>query len=304
MNEMEYIWHQGKLVPWHEAQIHVLTHSLHYGGGVFEGIRAYETDKGPAIFRLEDHIKRLVYSASQLSMDLPYSEGDVKNIIIDLVTSNELKEGYIRPLVYYGYGKMGLNPLSNPVELTIACWPWGKYLPFEAVDITISPYRRMHPQTTISDAKLSGNYVNSQLASLYLTESHFHEALLLDTEGYVAEGPGENIFIVKDNVLLTPKEGNILPGITRETIMTLAKEQGYSVREASLTVDDIYQADEAFFTGTAAEVTPIRSLDDKLIGNDTIGPITTQLRNLYQDIVHGREPKFDHYLCYTKIKGE
>ncbi len=298
MKEMDYIWHQGKLMPWQEAKIHVLTHSLHYGGGVFEGIRVYETDKGAAIFRLEDHIKRLYYSASQMAMSMSYSQQDIKNIILDLVAKNDMKEGYIRPLVYYGYGKMGLNPLTNPVELTVACWPWGKYLPSESIDVAISPYRRMHSKTTITDAKLSGNYVNSQLASLHLSGSHYHEALLLDTEGFIAEGPGENIFIIKDKTLLTPKLGNILPGITRDTIITLAKEQGYAVKELILTVDDIYEADEAFFTGTAAEVTAIHSLDDKSIGSQPIGPITSHLSELYQKLVHGRYPPLNHYLCY------
>ncbi|WP_367606026.1 branched-chain amino acid transaminase [Legionella sp. W05-934-2] len=300
MDEMEFIWHQGEFVPWHQAKVHILTHSLHYGGAVFEGIRVYETDKGPAIFRLDEHIDRLFYSARQLAMSSSLSNQKVKDIIIELVDRNRMKKGYIRPLMYYGYNVMGLNPLKNPVEFSVACWPWGAYLPFEAIDITISPFRRIHPKTTVPDAKICGNYVNSQLASLALRGTKYHEALLLDTEGFVAEGPGENIFIVKDNQLLTPKLGNILPGITRDTLMILAKEQGYAIKECQLTVDDLLQADEAFFTGTAAEVTAIRSIDDTLIGDGTKGPVTSQLDDLYKKLVHGNYPSLDHYLTYVR----
>lgn len=298
MEEMEFIWHQGDFVPWSQAKVHVLTHSLHYGGSVFEGIRVYNTKHGSAVFRLDCHIKRLFYSARQLAMSFSWSEADVKQIILELVAKNGMKAGYVRPLMYYGYKAMGLNPLKNPVEMSIACWPWGAYLPFDAIDIAISPLRRIHPKTTVTDAKLSGNYVNSQLASLALIGTHYHEALLLDTDGFIAEGPGENIFIVYDKTIKTPKVGNILPGITRETIMTLAQQNGYLVEEANLIVDDIYQADEAFFTGTAAEVTAIRSVDDKTIGNGTKGPVTSHLCDLYQKVVHGELSEFNHYLSY------
>lgn len=298
MEEMEFIWHQGEFVPWHQAKVHVLTHSLHYGGAVFEGIRVYETNKGPAIFRLDSHVQRLFYSATQLAMSLTWSERDIQQIIIELVKRNDMKEGYVRPLLYYGYGAMGLNPLKNPVELSVACWPWGAYLPFEAIDIATSPYRRVHPKTTVPDAKLSGNYVNSQLASLALIGTNYQEALLLDTDGYVAEGPGENIFIVKDKILLTPKLGNILPGITRDTIITLARKHDYNVKEVNLTIEDLYQADEAFFTGTAAEVTAIRSIDGKPIGDQAKGPVTSHLKEIYFKLVHGEYPDLNHYLTY------
>lgn len=300
MKEMKYIWHQGKLVPWQEAKVHVLTHSLHYGGGAFEGIRVYQTDNGPAIFRLNEHIERLLYSAEQIAMSSPYSKDEIKQFIVDLIRQNEMNTGYIRPIFYYGYGTMGLNPSKNPVELSIACWPWAAYLPYEMVDIVISPYCRIHPKTSITDAKLSGHYLNSQLASLALRGTKYHEALLLDVDGNVAEGPGENIFTVKDGALFTPKLGNILPGITRDSMIQLSVDQGFQVHEVKLKVNDIYEADEAFFTGTAAEITPIRSLNDRIIGTGEKGTITSQLSETYQQLVHGNYPNFHHFLHYVE----
>lgn len=298
MREMNTIWHNGKLVPWHEARIHVLTHSLHYGGAAFEGIRAYLTENGTAIFRLDDHIKRLYYSASAINMTLPYSEDQVKNAILELVRSNKLEMGYIRPIAYYGYGKMGVSPIGAPVELSIVCWPWGTYLPYEMVDIQTSKYIRIPPQATNATAKLSGNYLNGILGILALQGTHFHEALFLDIDGYIAEGPGENFFIVKNNIIYTPKLGSILAGITRNTIMELAEKSGFTVIEKNIGLEEAYLADEAFFTGTAAEVTPIKSIDDRVIGDGKVGPITDKMRQSYFDIVYGRNKAFAHYLTY------
>lgn len=299
MQTTEFIWQNDKLVPWADAKVHVLTHTLHYGGGAFEGIRFYETAKGPAIFRLDAHVERLFYSAEALKMTVPYTKQEVANIIIDVVRANKIKQGYIRPLLFYGYNKMGVNPVGSPVEFIVACWPWGAYLPHDMVDIKISRYIRIHPDSTIVDAKLCGHYLNGILASLELQGTHYHEALLLDAKGYVSEGVGENLFIVKGGVIYTPKLGTILAGITRETIFKLAAESNLKVIEAELKPADVYFADEAFFTGTAAEVTPIRSIDDHVLGDGKLGPITAGIKAAYQDVVFGRDPKFESYLTYV-----
>lgn len=299
MQTTEFIWQNDKLVPWADAKVHVLTHTLHYGGGAFEGIRFYETAKGPAIFRLDAHVERLFYSAEALKMTVPYTKQEVANIIIDVVRANKIKQGYIRPLLFYGYNKMGVNPVGCPVDFIVACWPWGAYLPHDMVDIKISRYIRIHPDSTIVDAKLCGHYLNGILASLELQGTHYHEALLLDAKGYVSEGVGENLFIVKGGVIYTPKLGTILAGITRETIFKLAAESNLKVIEADLKPADVYNADEAFFTGTAAEVTPIRSIDDHVLGDGKLGPITAGIKAAYQDVVFGRDPKFESYLTYV-----
>jgi branched-chain amino acid aminotransferase len=296
METTETIWMNGKLVPWDSATTHVLTHTLHYGGGVFEGIRCYKTDKGTAIFRLKEHMERLMYSADVLDMEVGYSVEELTKAVIKTVRENGLEQGYIRPLIYFGYGKMGLNPVGAPVDTIVACWPWGKYLSHDAVKVQISDYIRIHPQSTVSDAKITGHYVNSILAVLALKGTDFHEALFLDYEGNVAEGPGENLFLVKDGTILTPQKKSILPGITRDTVKQIANDLGHDVKEMILSPDDLWSADEAFFTGTAAEVSPIASINDHVYGEGTAGPITSQIKEAYMNVVHGRSPSYDHYL--------
>lgn len=299
MQPTESIWYNGKLVPWAEAKVHVLTHTLHYGGGAFEGIRFYKTDKGPAIFRLDAHVDRLLYSASVLKMDLSYTKEQIIGAIINLVRVNKIEEGYIRPLMFYGYGKMGVSPIGCPVEFIIACWPWGAYLPHDTVDIKVSSYIRIHPDSTVIGAKLCGHYLNSMLASLELQGTHYDEALFLDAQGYISEGVGENVFIIKDNVLYTPKLDTILPGITRETTFQLAESAGLRIVEKNMAIEEAYLADEAFFTGTAAEITPVRSIDDHLLNGGNIGPITAMIKLAYHNLVRGKNPTFPAYSTYV-----
>lgn len=299
METTDFIWFNGKFVPWNDAKIHVLTHALHYGSGAFEGIRFYATSEGPAIFRLNEHVNRLIYSANALYMPLQYTREEIRTAIIETVRKNKLPEGYIRPLVFYGYSKMGVNPTGNPVDMIVACWPWGAYHGSGNLDVKTSKYIRIHPDSTIVDAKICGHYINSMLAGLALRGTHYHEALLLDADGYVCEGSAVNFFMVKDGVIYTPTLGSILAGVTRDFIIKLAKHYDYQVVETQITVEQVYQADEAFFTGTAAEVGPIRSLDDKIIGTGEPGPITTKLKNAYQNVVHGKDEEFRQYLTYV-----
>lgn len=295
MISTKYIWLNGKFVPWKKANIHVLSHSLHYGGAVFEGIRFYETDKGPAIFRLKEHVKRLLYSAKTMAMKVPYSEASITKAIIETVRKNKIKHGYIRPIIFYGQ-KMGLNPIGAPVEFAIACWPWGKYLSEDPIDVKISSFMRIHPKSSVTDAKISGHYANSIMATLELQGTKYQEALLLDYKGNVAEGPGENFFMVKNGVLHTPPLGTILHGITRDTIMELARNMGIPVKQKSFKPKDIFKADEAFFTGTAAEVTPILSVDDHVFSKGKIGPITKQIKHAFLDVVQGRDKRYMKFL--------
>lgn len=296
MQPTEYIWLNGATIEWDDAKVHALTHALHYGSSVFEGIRCYETPTGPAIFRLQDHIRRLFYSAGTLKMEVPYTENALNEAAVELIKKNNLKECYIRPLVFYGYGVMGLNPRDAKVDTMIAVWPWGRYLPHDMVDVKTSSFIRIHPKSLVPDAKVSGHYINSINAVLEVRGTKYHEVLLLDYEGNVAEGPGENIFIVKNKVLKTPKLGTILAGITRATVMDMAARFSLKVEETTLKVEDIYSADEAFYTGTAAEITPIRSLDDKNIGSGEEGPITKQIRTTYASLVRGKETWGEDYL--------
>lgn len=300
MDKTQWIWFDGELVPWDNAQIHVLTHTLHYGGGAFEGIRAYETERGPAIFRLKEHIERLIYSAKAVGMEPTFDCDAICQAVVDTVRQNSLKSCYVRPIFFYGYGKMGINPKGAPVRLAIACWPWGRYLPHEAVDIKVSSYIRIHPKSTIADAKVCGHYVNSMMAVLELAGSKYHEALLLDHTGNIAEGPGENIFFVFDNTIKTPTRNSILPGITRSTIIEVAKSHGYTIEETSLSVEEACKAQEAFFTGTAAEVTPIRSIDDDVFGDGNPGPVSLKIKQEYQDIVSGKNPDYERYLTIVE----
>ncbi len=300
MQELKKIWMDGKLVDWKEAKIHVLTHTLHYGGGVFEGIRAYKTEKGPAVFRLPEHIKRLFYSASCLEMEIPFSEEEIKQAVLDTIKINEIEECYIRPLVFFGYGKMGLNPKGAPVQVSIAVWPWGAYLGDDsAIKIKISKYIRIHPKSTITDAKICGHYVNSILSSLEAQKEKVNEALLLDYEGYVAEGPGENIFIVKNGKLHTPPFGKILAGITRDSIIQIAKDINIEVEEKKITIEELKSAEEALFVGTAAEVCPIGEIDGTKIANGEPGEITMKIQEIYKRVVKGEEKKYLDWLTFV-----
>jgi branched-chain amino acid aminotransferase len=296
----EKIWMDGKFVDWDNSTVHILTHTLHYGLGVFEGIRCYETGKGPAIFRLNEHIDRLFSSAHIFLMDIPYSKGEIKDAIIKTVRVNKIKECYIRPIVYIGCGDMGLYPKENPINVSIAVWSWGSYLGEkglkEGIRVKISSFIRNHVNADMTRGKICGYYVNSQLAKKEAISCGYGEALLLDTEGYVAEGSGENIFIVRNGVLKTTPLTSILEGITRNGIIKLANDEGIKVIEERFTRDELYIADEAFFTGTAAEVTPIRDVDERIIGKGIPGKITKRLQSLFFDIVRGKNKKYESWL--------
>ncbi len=298
MDKTEWIWIDGKFVKWEDANIHILSHALHYGSGAFEGIRFYKTAKGPAIFRAKEHYERMEKSSAVLRIKYPYSADDLVKATAEAIKKNRIDQGYIRPIAFYGYGKMGLNPSGCAVHTAIAVWPWGAYLSEDPVKIKISKYIRIHPKSLVSDAKICGHYVNSILAGLEAKDAGFDEALLLDYRGNVAEGPGENFFIVKDNVLITPPLGNILPGITRNSIMTVARDLGYKVEEKEITAEQAKAADECFFTGTAAEVTPVKMIDDASIAN-SFGPVTKKLKDTFLDIVHGKNEKYQHWLTYV-----
>ena len=290
----------GRLLDWDDATIHVLTHTLHYGLGVFEGIRCYKTKKGPAIFRLDDHVERLFNSSHIFLVDIPYSQKDICDAIVKTVRINKLKECYIRPLVFIGYGAMGLYPSENPVQVAIAVWPWGTYLGEkglkEGIRVKTSSFIRNHVNSSLSRGKVCGYYVNSQLAKKEAISCGYDEALLLDTEGYVSEGSGENIFVVRNGVLKTTPLTSILEGITRNSIIQIAEENGIQIHEERFTRDEVYIADEAFFTGTAAEVTPIRELDGRKIGTGRPGPVTKKLQSIFFDIVKGKKNKFTSWL--------
>jgi len=294
------IWMDGAKLPWREANVHVLTHSLHYGVGAFEGIRAYETPAGTAIFRLDDHIRRLFDTAHILEMDMPYTRHEIGAACIDNVRDNALKSAYIRPLVFYGSEGMGLHAQNLSVHVAIASWFWGAYLGADALEkgirIKTSSYTRHLVNSVMCRAKACGNYINSILALQEAARDGYDEALLLDNEGMVAEGSGENIFVVRRGVLYTPEITSSLEGITRDTIMRLAREEGIEVVEKRITRDEIYIADECFFTGTAAEVTPIRELDNRTIGSGSCGPMTRRLQEIYLDVVQGRREALPGWL--------
>ncbi len=295
-----WIWVNGQLVPWREARAHVLTHTLHYGLGVFEGVRAYATPAGPRFFRLADHTKRLFDSARILQIEIPFDEDAVLAAQCRVFAANKLAEGYLRPVVYLGAESMGLRAADLSVNLAIACWPWPDYMDAESrergIAVRTSSYTRHHVNITMCKAKATGNYINSILALREAQEAGCDEALLLDNEGYVAEGSGENIFVVKDGVIHTPELTSCLAGITRDTIITFAREHGHRVVERRITRDEIYIADEAFFTGTAAEVLPIRSLDGRLVADGARGPVTLQMQSLYFDQVRGQRDAHPEWL--------
>lgn len=297
------IWMDGQLLPWREAQVHVLTHTLHYGMGAFEGVRAYQTDRGAAIFRLADHSRRLLRSTHILNMKLPFDLDSISEACRTVVRDNRLDSGYIRPMCFYGAEGMGLRADNLKVHMMVAAWLWGTYLGDDSMEqgirVRTSSYTRHHVNITMCKAKANGNYMNSMLALQEALAAGCDEALLLDNEGYVAEGSGENIFLVRDSKLYTPELTSALEGITRDTIFHLAADLNIPVTEKRITRDEVYVADEAFFTGTAAEVTPIRELDGRVIGSGKRGPITERLQTLYFDLVHGRHTQYGDWLDYV-----
>jgi branched-chain amino acid aminotransferase len=300
VSKTKKIWMDGKFVNWDKALVHILTHTLHYGLGVFEGIRCYETKAGPAIFRLDEHIERLFNSAHIFMMEIPYSKEEIKDVIIKTIRINKIKECYVRPLVYIGYGTMGLYAVENPVNVSIAAWPWGAYLGDKGlkngIRVKVSSFIRYHVNSSMTRGKVCGNYINSQLAKREAIACGYDEALLLDTEGYISEGSGENIFIVRKGILKTTPLTSILEGITRDSIIKLANDEGIGITEERFTRDELYISDEAFFSGTAAEVTPITVVDGRTIGNGRPGKITKRLQSLFFDIVKGKNKKYDSWL--------
>ena len=295
-----HIWYDGKLVPWRSANTHVLTHSLHYGLAVFEGLRAYKTDSGTAIFRLKEHTERLYNSAHIYLMKIPYDREALMEAHKEVVRANKLESCYIRPIAFYGSEKMGVSPKGASVHVAIAAWPWGAYLGPEALEkgirVKTSSHARHHVNVSMCRAKYSGTYANSILANLEATEHGYDEGLLLDVDGFVAEGSGENLFMIKDGKIYEPELTSALIGITRDSVIKLAQEMGYTVGAKRITRDDLYIADEAFFTGTAAEVTPIREVDGRAIGTGQRGPITEKLQKAFFDVVNGRSPAHAHWL--------
>lgn len=297
----DYIWFDGEFVPWEEAKVHVLSHVLHYGSSIFEGIRCYNTARGPAVFCLPQHVKRMYNSCKVYRMEIPYGPEQVTQAILDTVSRNGLKGCYIRPLVFRGYGQLGVEPRTCPVNVIIAAWEWPAYLGPEAleqgVDVGVSSWRRMAPDTFPASTKAGGHYTNSQLIRMEAADHGYAEGIALDVYGYVSEGSGENLFMVQDGVLITPPlSASILGGITRQCVITLAREFGYEVREALIAREQLYVADELFFTGTAAEVTPIRSVDHIVIGPGRRGPITGKLQAEFFRIVSGEVPDRHHWL--------
>ena len=296
------IWLDGEMVDWREARVHVLTHTLHYGMGVFEGVRAYKAEKGTAIFRLEEHTDRLFRSAHILGMEMPFDRDTLNAAQLAAVRENNLESGYIRPMAFYGSEGMGLRADNLRVHVMCAAWSWGSYLGDDGmtngIRVRVSSFTRHHVNITMCRAKANGNYMNSMLALKEALDTGYDEALLLDTNGYVMEGSGENLFIVRDGIIYTPDLTSALDGITRRTVIQLAEEANLKVIEKRITRDEVYIADEAFFTGTAAEVTPIRELDGRKIGSGARGPITEKLQAKYFDVVHGRSPVHEDWLTY------
>lgn len=302
LKEAEKIWMDGKFVNWKDARVHVLTHTLHYGVGAFEGIRCYKAGDGSAIFRLDDHVERLFTSAHIMSIEIPYTREEIKEAIKETVRVNRLDACYIRPIVYVGYGSMGLYVEDNPVNVAIAAWTWGSYLGDEGlkrgIRVKISSFTRHHVNISMTRAKVPGYYVNSILAKKEVKAAGYDEAVLLDPDGYVAEGSGENIFIVRKGIVKTTSLTSILAGITRDSIIHLSREMGMTVVEERFTRDDLYIADEAFLTGTAAELTPIREVDNRVIGSGKPGPVTQRLQDAFFNIVQGREKRYKDWLTY------
>jgi branched-chain amino acid aminotransferase len=303
MQETEKIWFNGELVDWGDAKIHIGAHGLHYGSGVFEGIRCYETANGPAVFRLIDHLKRLENSAKLLYMDLPYSMDELRLACHEVIGANGLAECYLRPIAFYGYGELGVHPGTNPVDVAIMSWPWGAYLGEEGLErgvrAKVSSWKRIGPNTIPHVAKATGIYLNSMLAVLEATRAGYEEAILLTDDGYVADGSGENIFLVRDEIISTPDlSASILPGITRQSVIEIAHALGYAVHERQVIRSDLYVADEVFMCGTAAEVTPVRSIDDHEVGPP--GPVTKKIQQAFFEAVRGRDERWSRWLEYAE----
>ncbi len=306
MDQADLIWHNGELVAWEDAKVHVLTHGLHYGTGVFEGVRAYETERGPAIFRHDDHIDRLFRSAELYYMPIPYTRDELRRATHELLISNGLRECYIRPIVFRGYGTMGLFPLDAPVDVSIAAWPWGAYLGADSAEsgirAKISTWRRLPSDSVNPQAKASGTYLNSILAKIEATKAGYDEAILLDPTGYVCEGSGENLFMVADGRVVTPSlASGALDGITRRSLIQIAADRGYEVVEREIARAELYLADEVFMTGTAAELVPVREIDDHDVGHGGRGPITAELQRVFMDALRGRELRYSAWLDYVEV---
>jgi branched-chain amino acid aminotransferase len=300
----EKIWMDGSLVPWRDANVHILTHTLHYGLGVFEGIRCYRTDGGrSAVFRLAEHVRRLLESAHINLLKVPYGEEQIADAVLDTLRANRLEEGYIRPLVYIGSGVMGLNPADNPIRVAVVVWPWGKYLGEEGMErgirARVSSFARHHVNAKMTKGKTCGDYVNSILAKREALLDGYDEAILLDSQGFVAEASGENVFLVRGGEIRTPPLQTVLEGVTRASVIEIARDKGIPVREASVTRDELYVADEVFLTGTAAEITPIREIDHRSIGAGRRGPIAKTLQDAFFAVVQGRDRKYDRWLTYV-----
>jgi branched-chain amino acid aminotransferase len=307
VNTADLIWLNGEFVAWEDAKVHVLTHAMHYGTGVFEGIRAYETERGTAVFRHQDHLDRLERSAKLYYMDLPFSKEQIREATHELIARSGFKSCYIRPLVYRGYGPMGLNPLENPVEAMVAVWEWGAYLGEEGqrdgVRARVSSYRRISSDSLIPHAKASGQYLNSVLAKIESLKSGYEEALLLDDQGHVSEGTGENVFVIKDGVIHTPGQADaILDGINRKSCIQIARDLGYEVVERNIARAELALADEVFLTGTAAELTPMREIDDIEIGPP--GPITREIQGVFEDTLCGRNPRYADWLDLVPVPSQ
>ena len=306
MEQADLIWHNGELVAWEDAKVHVLTHGLHYGTGVFEGERAYETPRGTAIFRHQDHLDRLFKSAELYYMPIPYTLQELRAATHELIAANELRECYIRPIVYRGYGQMGLYPLDCSVEVSIAVWQWGAYLGEEGkragVRAKVASWRRIPHDSLIPHAKACGQYLNSVLAKIEASKAGYQEAILLDAQGFVSEGTGENIYAVRDGVIITPPQtAGILDGICRKSIIKIAHDHGYEVVERNLARAELYLADEVFLSGTAAELVPVREIDDHVIGRGEPGPVTRELQRVFDDALHGRDPRYAEWLDVVEV---
>ncbi|MGH2889961.1 MAG: branched-chain amino acid transaminase [Solirubrobacteraceae bacterium] len=306
MEQADLIWHNGELVAWESAQVHVLTHGLHYGTSVFEGERCYETAEGPAIFRHHDHLRRLLASAELYYMPVLYTLQELRAATHELIAANGLSECYIRPIIYRGYGQMGLNPLDCEVSVSIAAWPWGAYLgegsATRGVRAKVSSWRRISPDSLIPHAKASGQYLNSVLAKVEATKAGYEEAILLDAHGFVSEGTGENVFAVRDGVIVTPPQtAGILDGISRRSIIRIANDLGYEVVERDIARAELYLADEVFLSGTAAELVPVRELDDHTIGEGGSGTVTRAIQTVFIDALHGRDDRYREWLDVVKV---
>jgi branched-chain amino acid aminotransferase len=309
VEQADLIWHNGELVAWEDAKIHVLTHGLHYGTGVFEGERAYETPHGTAIFRHHDHLGRLFKSAELYYMPIPYTLEELRAATHELIAANELRECYVRPIVYRGYGQMGLYPLDCNVEVSIAAWPWGAYLgdegKREGIRAKVSSWRRIPHDSLIPHAKACGQYLNSVLAKVEASKAGYQEAILLDSQGFVSEGSGENIYAVRDGQIVTPPQtAGILDGISRKSVIQIARDHGYEVVERNLARAELVLAEEVFLTGTAAELVPVREIDDHVIADGTPGPITRQIQGTFDDALHGRDPRYVEWLDVVKVPSK